>query len=213
MLIGIILLSIVTIIFFIGKARGIADSFVNELTAVALLVITIVGSIVPPITVGNVQIYIGGSFLALMCILLIIFTIKRFEKMLSIISVIIGIVVTALIINGFFYKTSLNIYVNYSLSILCSAMISFIFSRNILTAFSSGYIGYSLGSIINEYMNYNSNTFIKIFGGDVFSMAIISGILAVLLYTIANNLNYTFKSSKRSFEGESSAEFDKTKYK
>ena len=187
MSLGILILSIVTILVLFGFAHTVLDRMrLNDKTAVIFLIAMIIGTFIPNIPLGSrLSINIGGAIIPI--ILVIYLMVKagtKKEKVRALIASIVSAVVIFFISTFFTGEEYSTIFSDpFLIYGVIGGLIAYIIGRSRRSAFIAGIMGVILADIAQVVLNFANNTpgVIKIGGAGVIDAVVISGIIAVLL--------------------------------
>ncbi|HHT50045.1 MAG TPA: DUF1614 domain-containing protein [Eubacteriaceae bacterium] len=187
MSLGILLLSIVTILVLFGFAHTVLDRMrLNDKTAILFLIAIIIGTFLPNIPLGKkLSINIGGAIIPI--ILVIYLMVKADtgkEKIRAIIASIISAGIIFFISTYFTGEEYSTIFSDpFLIYGIVGGLVAYIIGRSRRSAFIAGIMGIVLADIAQVILNIVNNTpgVIKIGGAGVIDAVVISGIIAVLL--------------------------------
>lgn len=184
---GILLLSILTILILFGFAHTVLDRMrLNDKTAVLFLVAMIIGTFIPNIPLGNrMSMNLGGAIIPIaLAIYLFIKAGTGKEKSRAIIASIISAIVIFFISTFFTGEEYSTIFSDpFLIYGVIGGLIAYIIGRSRRSAFIAGIMGIVLADIAQVVLNIYNNVpgVIKIGGAGVIDAIVISGIIAVLL--------------------------------
>jgi uncharacterized membrane protein len=184
---GILLLSILTILILFGFAHTVLDRMrLNDKTAVLFLVAMIIGTFIPNIPLGNrMSLNLGGAIIPIaLAIYLFIKAGTGKEKSRAIIASIISAIVIFFISTFFTGEEYSTIFSDpFLIYGVIGGLIAYIIGRSRRSAFIAGIMGIVLADIAQVILNVYNNVpgVIKIGGAGVIDAIVISGIIAVLL--------------------------------
>lgn len=202
MVIGLSAVFLLVLGFFFGTFIKIAKFFNNELTAIAILLFTVLFNIMPPVTIKNVTFYIGSGILFLGLMTLIFALNKKRKLFLNLLSIVTVSVILTLVKILLIDKNNINIYLSVITLSVIGGIVGFIFSIDPLSCFSSVYIAYYIADIVSDIIKN-----MPIGGAVSFNAGIFGGIIAVILYMFFGKILY--KNGRDNFAFSYKAEASK----
>lgn len=185
--VGILLLSILTILILFGFAHTVLDRMrLNDKTAIFFLVAMIIGTFIPNIPLGSrMSMNLGGAIIPIaLATYLFIKAGTGKEKSRAIIASIISAVVIFLMSTFFTGEEYSTIFSDpFLIYGVVGGLIAYILGRSRRSAFIAGIMGIVLADIAQVVLNIYNNVpgVIRIGGAGVIDAIVISGIIAVLL--------------------------------
>ncbi len=192
MSIGLILLSVASVLILFGVAQRVLDRMqLSDRAALVIVAAIFFGGLIPNIVIGQVEFNIGGALVPLgVCIYLLIKTDTSKEFWRAIIgSVLTGAVVYAL---GRLLPNEpeqIGFDPNYIYG-LVGGVIAYILGRSRRAAFICGVLGVLLADITVAIVNWASgiSQTLVLGGAGAFDVVVISGLLAVLLAELVGEI-------------------------
>jgi len=188
MSIGIILLIISGVLIYFGIAQRVLDKlYLNDITALLLIIGFIIGSFynIPISDKPLIYLNIGGAVIPILLAIYILFragTSKEIIRTLfSTLLTATGIYTVSIIFKN--YGEGYDIIDPMFIFALLGGIFAYIFGRSRRGAFVSGVLGFLVYDLFNLYrvLSGQINTHIRIGSAGAFDSIIISGIIAVLL--------------------------------
>src|SRR5690554_5619437 len=185
--IGILLLSILTILILFGFAHTVLDRMrLNDKAAVFFLIAMIIGTFIPNIPLGNrMSMNLGGAIIPIaLAVYLFVKAGTGKEKSRAIIASVISAVVIFFMSTLFTGEEYSTIFSDpFLIYGVVGGLIAYIIGRSRRSAFIAGIMGIVLADIAQVVLNIYNNVpgVIKIGGAGVIDAVVISGIIAVLL--------------------------------
>lgn len=187
MSLGILLLSIVTILILFGFTHSVLDRMrLNDKTAILFLAAMIIGTFIPNIPLGSkLSMNIGGAVIPI--VLVVYLFIKAGtgkEKSRAIIASIISATIIFVMSSFFTGEEYSTIFSDpFLIYGVVGGLTAYIIGRSRRSAFIAGIMGIVLADIAQVVLNIYNNVpgVIKIGGAGVIDSIVISGIIAVLL--------------------------------
>lgn len=202
--IGMILLTVVAVLIFFGVAQRVLDKMrLTDRSALIIVAAMFFGGLIPNITVGMVQLNIGGAIVPLgICVYLLIGAGTAKETWRAII----GSVVTA----GIIYAVSafmpsepeeINLDPNYIYGMV-GGLVAYILGRSRRGAFICGVLGVALADTAVAIVNWQQGISqpLVLGGAGAMDAMVISGILGVLLCEFIGEILERVTRGKRSPE-------------
>ncbi|RBP39203.1 DUF1614 domain-containing protein [Garciella nitratireducens] len=190
MSLGILLLSILTILVLFGFAGGVLDRMrLNDKAVALFLIAMIIGTFLPDIPLGNrLSINIGGAIIPIALVVYLFVkagTVK--EKIRSILASIISAMIVFFISKFFTGDEYSTIFSDpFLIYGLIGGLVSYIIGRSRRAAFMAGIMGIVLSDLLQAIFNIINGIpgEIRIGGAGVIDATVISGIIAVILAEI-----------------------------
>lgn len=185
--IGILLLSILTILILFGFAHTVLDRMrLNDKAAIFFLIAMIVGTFIPNIPLGDrLSVNLGGAIIPIaLTVYLFIKAGTGKEKTRSIIASIVTAILIFFISRFFTGEEYATIFSDpFLIYGVVGGLSAYIIGRSRRAAFIAGIMGIVIADIAQVVLNIVNNTpgVIKIGGAGVIDAVVISGIIAVLL--------------------------------
>ncbi len=192
MSIGMILLTVAAILVFFGVAQRVLDKLrMSDRTALLLIAIMFFSTLLPNITIGRVQINLGGSIIpAGICIYLIYGSGTGKEQIRSVI----GSLVTAGIVYGISTlmpeEPEAIVVDPMYLYGVAGGIVAYLLGRSRRAAFICGVLGVILADIAVAFINWRNgvNQALVLGGAGIFDATMVSGILAVALAELVGEI-------------------------
>lgn len=192
MSVGMIVLMAAAILVFFGAAQRVLDKLaMSDRTALVLLALMFLGTLIPNITLGQLSIGIGGALVPLgVCVYLLIHAGTARERWRAVIG--------SLLTGGAIYALSallpneperMRIDPMYLYG-LTGGLIAYILGRSRRCAFICGVMGILLSDIATAVVNWSRgiDQTLNLGGAGVFDAVVISGVLGVILAELAGEL-------------------------
>lgn len=189
---GMIVLMAAAILVFFGVAQRVLDKLaMSDRTALVLLALMFLGTLIPNVTLGRVSLSIGGALIPFgVCVYLLINAGTAKERWRSMIG--------SLLTGGAIYALSallpneperMRIDPMYLYG-LTGGLIAYILGRSRRCAFICGVMGILLSDIATAIVNGSrgSDQTLSLGGAGVFDAVVISGVLGVILAELAGEI-------------------------
>ncbi len=192
MSIGMILLTVAAILVFFGVAQRVLDKLrMSDRTALLLIALMFFGTLLHNITLGNVQVSIGGALIPLgICIYLLVKAGTTKERVRSII----GSLLTASIVYAISKLVpdepeAISVDPMYLYGV-AGGLVAYILGRSRRGAFICGVLGVMLADVAVAVINWQNgiNQPLILGGAGVFDAMMVSGILAVALAELVGEI-------------------------
>ena len=192
MSIGMILLTVTAILVFFGAAQRVLDKlYVSDRTALLLIALMFFGTLIPNISLGPVQISLGGAVIpAGICIYLLFRAGTNKERIRSLL----GSVISAGII---YALSSLMPDEPEAISIdplyvygLVGGLVAYVLGRSRRGAFICGVLGVMLADTATAVVNWRNGISQPLIlgGAGIFDAVVISGLLGVALAELTGEI-------------------------
>ncbi len=190
MSLGILLLSILTILILFGFAGSVLDRMrLNDKTVVLFLIVMIIGTFIPDIPLGNrLSINVGGAIVPIaLAIYLFVKAGTGKEKFRAILASVISAIVVFSVSKFFTGEEYTTIFSDpFLIYGIIGGLVAYIIGRSRRSAFIAGIMGIVLSDLIQVALNIINGIpgEIRIGGAGVIDATVISGIIAVILAEI-----------------------------
>lgn len=189
---GMIILMAAAILVFFGTAQRVLDKLaMSDRTALLLLALMFLGTLVPNLTIGLVSISVGGALIPLgVCIYLLIRAGTAKERWRAVIgSLLTGSAIFALsaLLPNEPERMRIDPMYLYGLT---GGLIAYILGRSRRCAFICGVMGILLSDIVTTVVNWSRGVeqALNLGGAGIFDAVVISGVLGVILAELAGEL-------------------------
>lgn len=189
---GMIILMGAAILVFFGTAQRVLDKLaMSDRTALLLLALMFLGTLVPNLTIGPVSISVGGALIPLgVCVYLMIHAGTAKERWRAVIgSLLTGGVIYALsaLLPNEPERMRIDPMYLYGLT---GGLIAYILGRSRRCAFICGVMGILLSDIATAVVSWSRGVdqTLNLGGAGVFDAVVISGVLGVILAELAGEL-------------------------
>ena len=192
MSIGMILLTVAAILVFFGAAQRVLDKLcLNDRTALLLIALMFFGTLIPNLTIGRVQISVGGAVIPIgICVYLLIKAGTAKERLRAIG----GSLLTAGIIYALSHfmpdEPEAIVIDPMYLYGLVGGLIAYLLGRSRRAAFICGVLGVMLADIAVAVVNWRQgvNQPLILGGAGIFDAMVISGLLGVVLAELVGEI-------------------------
>ena len=192
MSIGMILLTVAAILVFFGAAQRVLDKLcMSDRTALLLLALMFFGTLVPNITLGRIQVSIGGALIPVGICVYLLFKAGTSKEKLRAIG---GSLLTAGVIYALSHfmpdEPEAIIVDPMYLYGMVGGLIAYVLGRSRRAAFICGVLGIMLADIAVAVVNWRNgiDQSLILGGAGVFDAMVISGLLGVVLAELVGEI-------------------------